>query len=189
VAAAAALAAAASGAAGPGSFVISASPPSLRLGAYQVDRNPAFAGARSALAHPSACRLVGGDPSHARAVWSALGVVIELRTYGALPAGATGCTAAGRIWVHTVRAAGRRWTTSRGLHIGDSVDELRQRYPSAKPAHALPGWYAGGYWLVTRHVGGYEGIGGFKPSAPVLVAEMRDGRVTAFVLVVDGEGD
>ena len=41
---------------------------------------------------------------------------------------------------------------------------------------------------MTRHVGGYEGIGGLHPTAPVLVAETVDGRVTGFVFVVDAEG-
>ena len=42
---------------------------------------------------------------------------------------------------------------------------------------------------MTRWVGGYEGIGGLRPTAPVLVAETWHGRVSGFVLVVDAEGD
>jgi hypothetical protein len=55
-----------------------------------------------------------------------------------------------------------------------------------KPASAAD---AQGYMLVSRKVGGYEGIGGLGPTAPVLVAETTHGRVSGLVLVVDAEGD
>jgi len=176
------------------SFVIRASSTLMRLGHYSIDGHPTYAGAAAALGHSDSCRLVknrfvGLDRSHAVASWAALGVVIELRTYGSLPPAKTGCTAPNLIRVHTVKATDRRWRTSRGLRVGDSVSRLRQLSPSAKAAHELAGWYSPGYWLVTRHVGGYEGIGGLHPTAPVLVAETVDGRVTGFVFVVDAEGD
>jgi hypothetical protein len=187
--AAAALALTAVGSAAVAPLVISVSPPSIRLGGYRVDRQPTYAGAIAALGRSSSCKRVGGDASHARASWSALGLVIELQTYGGLPAGKTGCTAPRQMKIHTVRVTSRRWTTSRGLHVGDTVSQLKTRYSAAKPAKPLAGWYARGYWLATRRVGGYEGVGGFRPFAPVLVAETHDGRVTAFVLVIGGEGD
>jgi hypothetical protein len=176
------------------SFVIRASSTLMRLGDYWIDRNPTYAGAVAALGPSDSCRLVknhflGVDRGHALARWAALGVVIELRTYGSLPPAKSGCTARHFIRVHTIRATDRRWRTSRGLRIGDSVSRLRRLYSSAKAVHGLPGWYSRGYWLVTRGVGGYEGIGGLHPTAPVLVAETADGRVTGFVLVVDAEGD
>lgn len=170
-------------------FVISVAPPVIRLGSYRLDREPTYAGALAALGGSSSCALVGGDPSHARATWSALGVVIELRTYGGLPPGKTACKAPGEMKIHTVRVVSRRWVTVRGLRVGDSVTDLKKRYPSAKSANPLVGWYRRGYWLVTRHIGGYEGIGGFRPDAPVFVAETRDGRIMALVLVVGAEGD
>jgi hypothetical protein len=187
--AAAGLVLTASGSAGTGRFVISASPPSIRLGVYRVDRQPTYAGAIAALGRSSSCQLLGGDASHARASWRALGLVIELRTYGGLPTGKTACSAPRLIKIHTLRMTGRRWSTSRGLHTGDTVGQLRTEYPFAKPATRLAGWYTNGYWLVTRRVGGYEGIGGFRPFAPDLVAETHGGRITAFVLVIGGEGD
>jgi hypothetical protein len=159
------------------------------LGGYRVDCQPTYAGAIAALGRSSSCRLVGGDPSHARASWRTLGLIIELRTYGGPAANQNGCIAPRQMKIHTLRVAGRRWSTSRGLHLGDTVGQLRARYHSAKPASPLTGWYARGYWLVTRRVGGYEGIGGFRPFAPLLVAETRDGRITAFVLVIGAEGD
>jgi hypothetical protein len=176
------------------SFVIRASSTVMRLGHYSIDGNPTYAGAAAVLGPSDSCRLVknrfvGLDRSHAVANWAALGVVIELRTYGSLPRGKTGCSARHLIRVHTVKATDRRWRTSRGLRVGDSVSHLRRLYPSATAAHRLAGWYSPGYWLVTRHVGGYEGIGGLHPTAPVLVAETADGSVTAFVFVVDAEGD
>ena len=161
----------------------------MRIGDYQIDGNPTYAGAVAAFGVSSSCRLVQRDPSHALAAWRARGVVIELQTYGSLPRGKTACTASRVIRVHTVRATDDRWRTSRGLAVGDGVQRLRHLYPSAKPARSLPGWYEQGYWLVTRRVGGYEGIGGLKSFAPVLMAETRHGRVSALVLVVGAEGD
>jgi hypothetical protein len=166
----------------------------MRLGDYRIDKDPTYAGAVAALGPSSSCRLIknrflGVDRSHALASWATLGVVVELRTYGSLPPAKSACTAPHSIRVHTVRATDRRWRTSRGLRIGDPVDRLRRLYSSAKAVHGLPGWYAGGYWLITRPVGGYEGIGGLRGTAPVLVAEKVHGRVSGFVLVVGAEGD
>jgi len=166
----------------------------MRLGDFWIDKDPTYAGAIDALGPSSSCRLVknrflGVDRSHAFASWTMFGVAIELRTYGSLPQAKSACTAPHLIRVHTVRASDRRWRTSRGLRVGDSVTRLRRLYSSAKAVHELPGWYKRGYWLVTRRVGGYEGIGGLRPTAPVLVAETLHGRVAGFVLVVDAEGD
>ena len=178
------------GGAGEGrSFVIRASSTFMRLGDYWIDKDPTYAGAVAALGPSSSCRLVHGDVSHGLASWRALGIVIELRTYGGLPQAKTACTAPRFIRVHTVRVIDKRWTTARGLRVGDTVSRLRHSYPSAKAAHGLTGWYERGYWLVTRWVGGYEGIGGLRPTVPVLVAETSRGRVSGFVLVVDAEGD
>jgi hypothetical protein len=181
------------GTAGP-SFVIRTSSTLMRVGSYRIEKDPTYAGAVTALGPSSSCRLarnpvLGVDRSHAFASWTALGLTIELRTYGSLPRGKTACTAPRVIRVHTVRVIGERWRTARGLSVGDSVARLRVLYPTAKAVAALPGWYARGSWLVTRPVGGYEGIGGLRPSAPVLVAETVGGRVNAFVIVVGAEGD
>jgi len=166
----------------------------MRLGDYWIDKDPTYAGAVAALGPSASCRLVknrflGVDPSHALATWATVGVVIELRTYGRLPPAKSACTAPRFVRVHTVRATDERWRTARGLRVGDSVVRLRRLYYSAKAVRALPGWYARGYALVTRWVGGYEGIGGLRPTAPVLVAETSNGRVSGFVLVVNAEGD
>jgi hypothetical protein len=172
-----------------GSFTISASSTRMRIGDYRVDKNSTYAGAVAALGQSSSCRVVHRDPSHALAAWRPLGLVVELSTYGSVPRGKTGCIAPRSIHVHTIRAVDHRWRTLRGLRVGDAVPRLRHLYPSAKPARGLAGWYEPGYWLATRRVGGYEGIGGLKPFAPVLVAETKHGRVSAFVLVVGAEGD
>jgi hypothetical protein len=176
------------------SFVIRASSTLMRLGDFWIEKDPTYAGAVAALGPSSSCRLVktrflGVDRSHAFAGWATFGVTIELRTYGSLPQAKSACSAPHFTRVHTVRATGKRWRTSRGLRVGDSVARLRRLYSSAKAVHGLPGWYRRGYWLVTRRVGGYEGIGGLRPTAPVLVAETVHGRVAGFVLVVDAEGD
>jgi hypothetical protein len=73
--------------------------------------------------------------------------------------------------------AGPRWHTSRGLWVGDTVQKLRRIYPSARNR-------AGGWWIVTR-----RSPVGTGSSYPGLLAQMRDGRVRAFVVRYPAGGD
>ncbi len=62
----------------------------------------------------------------------------------------------------------RRWRTSKGLRIGDSLRKLRQLYPKAKKE-------APGRWrLITRPLAGLP--------YPGLEARIKNGRVTAFTV-------
>ena len=174
--------------------MIRASASLMRLGSFHIVAAATYASALESLGPSSSCRLakngvLAPSADHAVAYWKALSVRIELRTYGAMPGGKNGCTSPSSIHVSTVRVTGGEWHTTRGLRVGDTVAKLTLRYPAAKRANDLPGWYHHGYWLVTRPVGGYEGIGGLRRTVPVLVAETSKGRVFAFVFVVDGEGE
>jgi hypothetical protein len=178
------------------SFVIAASPTAISVGNHSIGWAATYAAALATFGPSSSCTLGKEvdhrtpDPTTARAVWRKLGVVVDLKTYGGLSPGRTGCTTPGQIHVHTIRLTDSRWLTSRGVHVGVSVATVKERYPLARATREIPGWYRSGYWLVSRDVGGYEGIGGTRGSkAPVLVAETLNGRVSAFVLVVGGEGD
>jgi hypothetical protein len=42
--------------------------------------------------------------------------------------------------IHTVRLIDRRWATARGLSVGDTVSQLKKRYPSqSKRSRSLAG--------------------------------------------------
>ena len=190
----AAMASTAAVAATSDSRVIRASASFQRLGDFRVSDSPTYAGAISALDPPSSCRLVkgrfGADAAHAIATWTRLGVTIELRTYGTLPQARTGCTAPDSIHVHTIRVTRRQWHTSLGLRVGDSAAALRREYPDAKATKAVADWYRTGYWLVARRTACLGDCGGRRlVTAPVLVAEVRRGRVTAIVFVIGAEGE
>jgi hypothetical protein len=115
---------------------------------------------------------------------------MELVTYGGLPSGRTGCTAPEAIQVSTVRVTGKRWYTSLGLRVGDSVTKLRRLYPRAKTTAGVRGWYRRGYWLVTRRAICLGDCGGtMYETAPVLVAETAAGHVTSIVFVVGAQGE
>jgi hypothetical protein len=71
-----------------------------------------------------------------------------------------------------------------------SAASLKRLYRHAIPHRAVRGWYGSGYWLVTRREGCIGVCGSATTvTAPVLVAETRGGRVTAFVMVVGAQGD
>lgn len=172
------------------SYDIQAWPRFQRLGDYWVTDNPTYRGALIALGPSSSCHLANGDPTNVVARWRAIGVQIELITYGLMPRGKNGCTAPSLIKVSTIRATGRQWQTSRGLHVGDSVSRLKRLYRGARATKGLPGWYRAGYWLVTKQA---YCVGGPCPSkfvtVPVLVAEATRGMVKGFTLIVGAQGD
>jgi hypothetical protein len=170
----------------PSSHVIRTSATIQHLGGWRIERDPTLRGATRALGAPTSCRVLDG-PDHAVAVWRPLGVTVELRTYGSLRAGETGCTAPGHIQVDHVRVTSRSWLTSLGLRVGDSTQKLRRLYPTARLKH---GPWPRAYWLVTRR-GGCVGVCGTRRfvTIPVLLAEVRHGNVAAFYLQVGAEGD
>jgi hypothetical protein len=173
-------------AAGADSHRIRTSATFQHLGGWKIERDPTLRGAIRALGRPTSCRVLDG-PDHAVAVWRPLGAAVELRTYGSLRDGETGCTAPGHIQVDHVRVTGRGWLTSLGLRVGDSTAKLRHLYPKArvKKLGALPR----AYWLVTRW-GSCVGLcDAPRTTIPVLLAEVRGGKVAAFYLHVGAEGD
>jgi hypothetical protein len=173
--------------AAPSSHVIRTSATIQHLGGWRIERDPTLRGAIRALGPPTSCRLVGA-PDHALAVWRPLGVTVELRTYGSLRTGETGCTALGHIQVDHVRVTSRSWITALGLRVGDSTGKLRHLYPKARLRKF--GRLPRAYWLVTRW-GSCVGLCDAPPltTLPVLLAEVRGGKVTAFYLHVGAEGD
>jgi hypothetical protein len=173
-------------AAGADSHLIRTSATFQHLGGWKIERDPTLRGAIGALGRPTSCRLLDG-PDHAVAVWRPVGVAVELRTYGSLRRGQTGCTAPGSIQVDHVRVTGRSWFTSFGLRVGDSTRRLRHLYPHAR--RKTLGRVPRAYWLVTRW-GACVGLCDARfTTIPVLLAEVRSGKVAAFYLHVGAEGD
>jgi hypothetical protein len=74
------------------------------------------------------------------------------------------------------------WVTGRGLAIGDSPRKLRRIYPKARFHRS--GFYGSGWWLRTRR--SPFGLGGTYPG---LLARMRDGHVSGFVVRFPAGGD
>lgn len=172
------------------SFLIQASASFQRLGEYWVSDNPSYAGAIQSLGAASACHLVNGDPSWVTASWRSLGVRMSLVTFGGMPAGKTGCSAPASIHVSTIRVTGKRWLTSRTLRVGDSASRLRRLYPKAPATAGVRGWYSAGYWLVTRRQRCLGDCGAVQwQTAPVLTAEVKNGRVSSIVFVVGAQGE
>ena len=158
-----------------------------RLGDWRIDRAATLQGAIDALGAPSSCR----EPArrHAVARWPALGVTVDLWTYGALPPRRTGCTAPRLIHVNYVRATSRQWFTSLGLRVGDSTTKLRRLYPRAplSPRGAWPRPSA--YWLVTRRTVCIGFCDRRFVTVPQLAAEVRRARVVAFFFHVGAQGE
>jgi hypothetical protein len=171
-----------------GSTLVRASATFERLGDYWVPDDATYQSALRALGPSSSCRLVNRAPDWAIARWHALGVAMDLRTYGGLQPGQNGCNTPRAIHVSTIRITGRRWHTAYGLRVGASVARLHRLYPRAKPAGPVLDWNAAGFVLVSKF-----GCSGSDcpphPGVPVLIAETFGGSVSALVLVVGAEGD
>ena len=65
-------------------------------------------------------------------------------------------------------SAASRWQTSRGIHIGDSLERLESRYPNAVE-------WEGDYWLAIGYSPIAEGS-----SYPVLAAKVSGETVSGF---------
>ena len=85
--------------------------------------------------------------------WSTVGVKAVFRS---------GCGERSRIqWA---RLRSKRWTTERGLHVGDPTAKLKQLYPDAK-------FTVGAFWLYQAYDAFVQG------DAPIVTAQMKGGAV------------
>ena len=173
----------------PGGRLIQVGSTSMRLGPFRVHSNPSYAGAIAAFGDATSCRLVRGSATWAVTTWANLQLRAELVTYGGMPAGETGCTAPDAIHISTLRVSGQQWYTSLGLRVGQPVARLKRLYPRATATRPVGRWYGRGYWLVTHRTVCLGVCDTRYVTAPRLVAEVRNGRVSAFVLVVGAQGE
>jgi opacity protein-like surface antigen len=85
--------------------------------------------------------------------WSTVGVRAVFKA---------GCGYSSRIqWA---RLRSKRWTTERGLHVGDPTAKLKQVYPDAK-------FTVGTFWLYQAYDAFVQG------PAPIVTAQMKGGAV------------
>ena len=136
------------------------------------------------------CKAVGAR--QVIATWESRGIRIDGRTARALPRSKTGCSAPQLISVSEIRLTDRRWTTSLGLHVGDTVSKLRKLYGRVLSARATRASTPNEYYLVWRHG---KCVGSCTTTAkrngvdyPRLTAQIKNGQVVAFRLPVLAQG-
>ena len=85
--------------------------------------------------------------------WSTVGVRAVFRS---------GCGDSSRIQWAILRS--KRWTTERGLHVGDPTAKVKQLYPGAE-------FTVGAFWLYQAYDAFVQG------DAPIVTAQMKGGAV------------
>lgn len=180
-------------AAGPvragGSRLIQASATLIRVGDLRADIDPTLGAAVQAFARPSSCRTItleSGSIVH----WNRLGIGILTATLGDIPNGRDACTYPG-MPIRTITMTGRAWTTSLGLHVGDSVEQLQRLYPRARYQVRNLGEGAPGnsYALVTYRTACIGVCRTRMVTAARLLAQVRGGRVVKLVMLVGAQGE
>jgi hypothetical protein len=142
------------------------------IGDFKPSRDPTLGAAIEAYGDPAATRSLHGG-NGCRVSWS-LGAVVTFANFGT---GSACDPELGRAQRATVRGR-TAWHTAKGLHIGDSLRRLRQRYPTASV-------HGSSHWLVTA----VSRIGPRPHRYPVLAAVVRDGKVRSFKLEIGAAGD
>ncbi|HEX6701713.1 MAG TPA: hypothetical protein VF101_13375 [Gaiellaceae bacterium] len=152
------------------------------IGPWQAHADASLADAVRALGEPSSCKPVKGMAGFATVKWAGLGLRGTFGSYGVdglHPCGAR------KVRLDNMRASGAAWRTGAGLRIGDSLSKLRRLYPHAflrlyrRDIPAVRGW-----WLVVR-----TGVVPERYTFPALLATVRGGRVTSFVVSIQAQGD
>ena len=148
------------------SFVVRASVGSIAVGRLLVWKpsvRATYGAATAAFGPAGACRALPGKKSSA--TWPSPGVG------GQFVAGRGGvCLDASRMLLQTLTTTGKRWRTSAGLGVGDTVAKLERLYPTASVHGSV-------YWLVKTD----------RPASHALFwAVVRGGRVSAFSVAVRG---
>jgi hypothetical protein len=175
-------------AASPAPSLVRADRDSQQVGSFRVQADPTMRGAIRAFGRPSSCRLTGSISSVA--TWHGFGLRMSFATFGGIPAGRTACTYRG-IWISWIRASGRRWRTAVGLRPGDSVLDLKRRYPGARYDRRRGQlWPTPSYWLVHYRERCVIGVCPARyHRVPKLIAVMRHDYVQSFFLPIAAQGD
>ena len=105
--------------------------------------------------------------------WSSVGVKATFANFG----GGSGCSER-LARLQTAKLRSKRWTTERGLHVGDPSAKLKQLHPEAK--------FAAGYFLLYTAPDRYGTTG---LDLPVVAAQMKGGAVRQYLVEVLAAGD
>jgi hypothetical protein len=140
------------------------------LGGFRTSGNHGtLRGAIRAWGRPSTRKSLGGNGC--RVNWSTVGVHAVFANFG----GGSGCSETGaRMQRATLHS--KRWTTERGLHVGDPSAKVKQLYPGATFTVSY-------YWLYQAHD---NFVGG---DAPFVTAQMKGGAVNLIQVSVMAAGD
>jgi hypothetical protein len=123
-------------------------------GSHETLRNAVKAWGR-----PSTRKSAGGG--FCRVNWSSVGVKAVF---------VSGCGDSSRIQRATLHS--KRWTTERGLHVGDPTAKLKQLYPGATFTVSY-------FWLYTAYDSFVQG------DAPIVEAQMKGGAVNLIQVQVN----
>jgi molybdopterin converting factor small subunit len=118
-------------------------------------------------------------------------VRLRLATLGGLPPGKNGCNAPRLIHIDYAYITGTRWRTTRGLRVGDTVEDLHALYPNAIfQRRRIGNWPAPAYWILHVRERCFIGICESRyQTVPRLTTEIRGGRVVAFFFPVGAQGE
>lgn len=143
------------------------------LGGFHPLRDPTVGAAMKAFGRPSSRQPRYGG-SGCTASWRKIGLEMTFAYFGAGGGRRAACQASRGVAksasIEGPEAAG--WRTSRGLEIGDGIEELERRHPSAVE-------WEGDYWLAI----GYSPVGE-DSSYPVLAATLQGEVVGGFEVLM-----
>jgi hypothetical protein len=142
------------------------------LGGFQTGGNHGtLRGAIRAWGRPSTRKALGDTGCQVN--WSSVGVRAIFANFG----GGSGCSERlARLQRATLRS--KRWSTERGLHVGDPTTKLKQLYGDAT-------FTASYFWLYTAP----DVFGGTDDDIPIVTAQTKGGAVNLMQVFVMAAGD
>ena len=137
------------------------------IGTFAVKKNGTLGGLEAAFGKPG--RLTPTQDG-CTALWGSIGLRVSLYNL----AGGNPCKP--KTGFHSTSVmTGKRWSTNKGLRIGDAVARLKALYPKAK-------LHGSQYWLVPRFT---QATGSY----PGLAANVVAGKVSAFQVIWGAGGE
>jgi hypothetical protein len=142
-----------------------------RLGSFRPNRHADLGHAIRAFGRPS--RIHHGHRSGCKVTWKDKRLKIDFENYGV----GHPCSKKYGLAQSVVIKRSRRWSTTKHLRVGQSVNHLKRKYPGASNHGAY-------WWLRTAYSNFGEG-----GNYPVLAARVHRGRVAGFKGWVGAAGE
>ena len=137
------------------------------IGTFAVKKDGTLGGLQAAFGKPG--RLTPNQEG-CTALWGSIGLRVSLYNL----AGGNPCKP--KTGFHSTSVmTGKRWSTNKGLHVGDGTARLKQLYPKAKIHGSM-------YWLVPRFT---QATGSYPGLAAMIVA----GKVSSFQVIWGAGGE